>query len=88
VLPAVKWQPFETRYPTTCWYGGRSPEGEIVDQIDLPFGSDPMQGNWWVSLSAFDLADDQPPTELPVILPNGLADRQVGLGPLEVAAAH
>jgi hypothetical protein len=88
VLPAVKWQPFKTGYPTTCWYGGIPPGGQIVDWIDLPLGADPAPGNWWVSLSAFDLAEDQPPVELPVLLADGRADRQVGLGPLEVAATQ
>lgn len=84
VLRSRDWQPFATRFPTTCWPEGR----EIVDQIELPLGQDPMPGHWWVSLSAFDLREGQPPVFLPVRLPDGQIDRQVGLGPLDVGGSQ
>jgi len=85
VLPGVTWQPFDTRYPTTCWVKGNA-GGEIVDQIDLPLGAAPLPGDWWLSLSALALPEDGPPTGLPVILSDGQIDGQTGLGPLKVVA--
>jgi hypothetical protein len=80
VLPASQTQPFATRYPTTCWPRGQ----EIVDYLELPLGQDLPQGNWWVSLSVFELKGNQSPIFLPVRLPDGRTDQQVGLGPLKV----
>ncbi len=84
VLPSTDWQPFATRFPATCWPEGR----EVVDEVALPLGQDPLQGNWWVSLSAFALREGQPPVFLPVRLPDGQVDRQVGLGPLTVGGSQ
>jgi hypothetical protein len=78
------WQPFATRFPTTCWPA----RSEVLDQVDLPFGNDPPRGDWWVSLSAFEFKENQPPLFLPVRLPDGREDQQAGLGPLRVGAAE
>jgi hypothetical protein len=79
-LPARQTQPFATRFPTTCWPRGQ----EVIDHLEVPLGQDPPQGNWWVSLSVFELRENQPPVFLPVRLPDGRLDQQVGLGPLKV----
>lgn len=76
---SVVWQALDTNYPTTCWQ-----PGEIVgDTIRLPLPADAQAGEWWISLSAF--ADSrQPEQRLPVLLADGTADDQVGLGPVLV----
>jgi hypothetical protein len=75
-LPAEVWQPRATRYPTTCWR-----PGEIVgDEIRLPLPDNAPSGDWWVSLSAF--GDAVAAERLPVHLPDGARDTQVGLGPV------
>jgi hypothetical protein len=79
-LPSTNWQPFATRFPTTCWPAGT----EVVDQVELPLGSEPPSGDWWVSLSVFEFREDQPPLFIPVRLPGGAEDQQVGLGPIAV----
>jgi hypothetical protein len=81
-LPGVVWQPLATRYPTTCWSPGQS----VIDRIELPLGNEPPPGEWWLSLSAFGMAGEQPTANLPVTLPGGARDTQVGLGPLRVDA--
>jgi hypothetical protein len=73
------WQGLDTRYPTSCW----SP-GEIVgDTIELPLPDDAAPGDWWISLSAFGDKSD-PEDRLPVRLPDGMTDTQIGLGPVTV----
>ncbi len=85
VLPAKVWQPFATRYPTTCWRSGMSAGQPTVDQIELPLGTQPLHGNWWLSLSVFAISQNQPLPPLTVRLPDGATDQQIGLGPLPVA---
>ncbi len=81
VLPGVDWQPFEKLFPTTCW----TPQlGTIAERIELPLGVDPPEGDWWLSLTVFSLGQEGPPAYLPVTLPDGTHDRQVGIGPLHV----
>ena len=81
VLPGVNWQPFNKRFPTTCW----TPQlGTITDRIELPLGADPPAGDWWLSLTVFSLAQDGQPALLPVTLQDGAHDQQVGIGPLRV----
>ena len=72
---AVVWQPFDTRYPTTCW----KPNTFLSDQVHLPMPEEPLRGDWWVSLTI--LPDDkQPENRLTVTLPDGSQDTQLGLG--------
>ena len=81
VLPGVDWQPFEKLFPTTCW----TPQlGTIAERVELPLGADPPEGDWWLSLAVFSLGQEGPPAYLPVSLPDGTRDRQVGIGPLRV----
>jgi hypothetical protein len=79
-LPGVVWQPFADLYPTSCW----QPNQPIVDQIALPLGPDSAAGDWWLSLRAFGILADQQLPPLPVSLPDGTVDTQLGLGPLRV----
>jgi hypothetical protein len=79
-LPGVAWQPLERRYPTTCWRPGEP----VLDQIELPLGSDAAGGDWWLSLRAFGLLDEQPLPPLTVSLPDGAQDDQIGLGPFRL----
>jgi hypothetical protein len=58
----------------------------VIDRIELPLGNEPPPGEWWLSLSAFGMAGEQPTANLPVTLPGGARDTQVGLGPLRVDA--
>ncbi len=75
----VVWQPFDTLYPATCW----QPGVVVGDSVELPLPQDAQPGDWWVSLVAF--ADvDNPLQTLPVTLPDGTQDVQVGLGPVTV----
>lgn len=76
---SIVWQPQETRYPTTCWLPGET----VGDEIILPLPSEPMMGEWWLSLTVFPDADN-PAATLPVMLPDGTTDRQIGLGPIVV----
>ncbi|NLF15329.1 MAG: hypothetical protein GX597_26355 [Anaerolineaceae bacterium] len=81
VLPGVDWQPFGKLFPTTCW----TPQlGTIAERVELPLGVDPPEGDWWLSLTVFSLGREGPPAYLPVTLPDGTHDRQVGIGPLRV----
>lgn len=73
------WQPQETRYPTTCWL----PETTIGDEIRIPLPENAPSGDWWLSLTSFADADN-PSETLPVILPDGTTDHQLGLGPIPV----
>jgi hypothetical protein len=78
VGPALDWQPFATRYPTTCW----EPGAALTDHVRLPLPPD-AQGPFWISLSAF--GDDAGQQRLPVTGPDGTIDMQIGLGPVEQA---
>jgi hypothetical protein len=82
-LPGIHWQPFGKLYPTTCWPPGGS-GSEIVDHVELPLGDAAVSGDWWLSLSTFAMQGDQRLAPLPVGLPDGKQDNQVGLGPVTV----
>jgi energy-coupling factor transporter transmembrane protein EcfT len=82
VLPGENWQPLEERFRTTCW----SPQQQVVDQMVLTLPENPLPGNWWLSFSAFSYQEGQEPEPLPIHLPDGNTDRQVGLGPIEVTS--
>lgn len=76
---ATNWQPFDTRYPMTCWQSGEV----ITETRHLPVGSPGSTiapGNYWISLSMFDQRDGQ---SIPV-LTGSAVDKQVGLGPISV----
>lgn len=73
------WQPFETRYPATCWAPGHT----ITETVMLPLPDDAPGGEWWVSLAV--LAEDGAAyTRLAAIAPGGEPDAQAGLGPITV----
>lgn len=75
---AAVWQPRATNYPTTCW-----PPGTVIsDEITLDLPPDAPPGDWWLSLAAF--SDATGVERLPVTLPDGASDTQVGLGPIAV----
>lgn len=74
---AFVWQPDATRYPTTCWPAGVT----IGDTVRIPLPEAAPAGDWWLSLRAF--ADVQHPlATLPVHLPDGSTETQLGLGPV------
>jgi hypothetical protein len=74
---SVIWQGQQTHYPTTCWQVG---EG-VIDNVTLTIPQNAEPGDYWLSLAAF--ADEAAPMErLPVTLPDGTQDTQVGLGPI------
>ncbi len=77
---AIVWQPFETRYPATCWVANTFQS----DQIRLPLPDDAIQGDYWVSLAILP-DDEQPDLRLTVTLPDGTQDIQLGLGPTNFA---
>jgi hypothetical protein len=74
---SMVFQPFETVYPVTCWQPGQ----EVIDRVTIPLEGDPPVGEWWVSLSTHGYFDFEP---LPVTLPDGSIDMQVGIGPFEM----
>ncbi|MBN1400921.1 MAG: hypothetical protein JXA74_08780 [Anaerolineae bacterium] len=80
---AVDWQPFDVRYPTTCWHLTDDPSA-LVDHVTLPLESGHPSGDWWLSLSAFVLDADGSPNRLPVRTPSGELDEQLGLGPIPI----
>jgi hypothetical protein len=67
-------QPFREIYPMSCW---KPVDGILTDQIEVPLFK-PQAGDWWASFSLVDGATGQ---NLPVVLPDGTRDTQVGLGP-------
>ncbi len=75
---ATVWQPLQTRYPTTCWLPGE----QVGETVTLPLPADPQSGGWYISLAA--LTDDHASARLPVTLPDGSTDTQIGLGPVNV----
>ena len=58
--------------------------GPLVDRISLPLGADDQIGDYWMSLAVFKLSAEGEALRLPVTLPDGSVDNQVGLGPLRV----
>lgn len=76
VPQAVVWQPFDTRYPATCW----APGEWVGDTVRLPLPPDAAPGEWWISLSVLgDAARDYQP--VPLSSGDGV---QIGLGPIAV----
>ncbi|MEL6407173.1 MAG: hypothetical protein AAFR81_22565 [Chloroflexota bacterium] len=76
---SVVWQPQATNYPTTCWL----PDSVIQDTIVIPMPENPAEGGWYLSVTSF--ADtENPQMTLPVVLPDGTPDSQMGLGPVIV----
>jgi hypothetical protein len=67
-------QPFNGQYPATCWLPD---SGLIQTQVEAPLFGEQTDGQWWVSLSLIDREGNT----LPVLLPDGSRDQQVGLGP-------
>lgn len=76
VLDAAVVQPFDDAYPVTCWVPA---SGGIEDRVVIPLPAGADDGDWWVSLS---LIDGKTGIKLPVVLPGGAQDEQVGLGPV------
>ncbi|MDW8326834.1 MAG: glycosyltransferase family 39 protein [Anaerolineales bacterium] len=68
-------RPFNDAYATSCW---QPHNGQLTQEIEMPLRSELDTGGWWVSLSFYDRNTGEP---LPVRLPDGSEDRQVGLGP-------
>lgn len=79
---AVDWEPLKGRLPTTCWYGTTT--AEVVDRVALPLGEDWPAGDWWLSLSVYELGADDAPLRVPVRGPDDQASDQIGLGPIRV----
>jgi len=78
------WLPLDYRYPTTCWHHVQ-PE-TVIDRVTLSLPESAPAGEWWISLSAFALYDENEPVYLPVHLPDGSIDEyQIGIGPVAVA---
>jgi hypothetical protein len=80
--PPHDWQPFAARYPTTCWANAPATDA-IIDRVALPLAPGAVAGDWWLSLSVFDMENGQRGATLPVSLAGGGQDTQVGLGPLK-----
>jgi hypothetical protein len=81
VSDAVNWQPFDTdldvpKYPVTCWAPGQV----VTETRRLPLG-ELAPGEYWISLSAFDVRDMQ---RLSVTAPGTPEDTQIGLGPVRI----
>ena len=70
---AVLRQPFDTRYPITCWLP-RS--GVIREQFTVTLPATTKEGGYWVSLSLLDRTG-KPAS---VVMPDGSLDTQTGLG--------
>lgn len=76
--PTLK-QPFEARYPVTCWLPS---SGVIEEMVEIPLTT-LKNGDWWVSLS---MIDGKSGVTLPVLQQNGQHDQQVGIGPFRAIA--
>jgi hypothetical protein len=68
-------QPFQDKYPTTCWHPS---SGVILERIEIPIDSTSQTGDWWVSLSLVNGENGYQPD---VTLSNGHKDKQIGIGP-------
>ncbi len=75
--PAVNWQPFDTRYPVTCWRPGQI----ISETRHLSLTGQRLPGDYWISLSAFSDRDGQ---GVSVMQPGAAPANQIGLGPIPV----
>ncbi len=85
VRASETWLPLNYQYPTTCWFPDKTNQGQVSDRIELELSEQALNGEWWFSLSAFVLSEEDTPIYLPVISPNtGGSDRQIGLGPVKV----
>jgi hypothetical protein len=73
------WQGQATNYPTTCWQPGE----QVIEPVLVPLPADAPPGDYWLSLAVF-ADEDHPEDRLPVMLPDGTTDTQVGLGPVTV----
>jgi hypothetical protein len=81
ISPANNWQPFDTRYPITCW----SPDQVITETRHLPIsGRTAKSGDYWISLSAFETRDGAEPKSVIVSQPGQPLANQIGLGPVRV----
>jgi hypothetical protein len=67
-------QPFDQRYPMTCWL---PQSGALRDRLEIPLPASASTGDWWVSLS---LVDGETGQHLGVGGDEASGD-QVGLGP-------
>jgi hypothetical protein len=74
-LEATLLQPFDQKYPVTCW---RPENGHLTDRVVVPLFDAAQPGDWWVSLSLVNGATGE---KLAVTLPDGTRDDQVGIGP-------
>jgi hypothetical protein len=85
VVAKAQWIPLENQFPTTCWNLEGRKQNQVMDRVVLDLNENADTGEWWFSLSAFDLSEKDTPIFLPVTLPNGESDdHQVGLGPVYV----
>lgn len=75
--PELNWQPFDTRYPLTCWRPGQT----VTETVRLPINGAPGAGGYWVSLSAFDY---QAKVRVPITQSGNPAGFQIGLGPIAI----
>ncbi len=67
-------QPFENRFPTTCWAPST---GVIREHVKIIVPASFKDGAYWVSLALMDRSGNR--TE--VLMPDGSRDDQTGLGP-------
>lgn len=72
----INWLPVNADYLTTCWQQGE----QIADATMIPL-TDTATDEYWVSLAMFDIETGD---RLPVTLPDGTIDNQIGLGPVSV----
>jgi hypothetical protein len=72
---ATLFQPFDAKYPITCWLPSSGPIRSYY-AISLPDTT--SLGDWWISLSLVDGRTGQTPS---VVLPDGSQSVQVGIGP-------
>ncbi len=66
-------------FPTTCWL----PNMVIGDSVTLTLPANAPSGDWWISLAVYgDNASSD--GRLQVMLPDGMLDTQIGLGPVQI----
>lgn len=70
------WLPVDTEYLTTCWQVGE----RVADTAIIPIDQTDADA-YWVSVALFDFETGE---RLPVTLPDGSTDTQIGLGPVAV----
>lgn len=80
---STTWLPFDYQYPTTCWHRDRPQP--VVDQITVTLDDDAPSGDYWLSLSAFNVDGSDTAVYLPIKYADGtIDDRQIGIGPITV----